>query len=228
MKQGSTFYAHDQVKYDRVTSVLSLMTNANALINWARRQTIDAAATVSQHDTPDRSVWKDEVYAQAKIYMEAKRNLGSNVHAAIDAWFAGEQVSERYQLYIDNAEKVMKEAKVKDGRHELTVVNTDLQYAGTVDLWSPKTIIDWKTGSLYAQHLVQMWAYMNASHYYDDTEDRLVEIGTRPTLGIVAHIDEEGYHTEILTANSPLYDACQDTFEACRTVKRFDTIYKER
>lgn len=60
-------------------------------------------------------------------------DLGTAIHAALEAHFKGEQVPDGYSAYVDPVDALMAKEGIKFIEHELRLVNTEQGYAGTTD-----------------------------------------------------------------------------------------------
>jgi hypothetical protein len=60
-------------------------------------------------------------------------DLGTQIHAAIEAHFKGEPVTEEMQVYVRPTVAALEKAGITLLEHELRLVNTELGYAGTTD-----------------------------------------------------------------------------------------------
>lgn len=227
MKQGSNWYEHEGVKYDRVTRITAGLTPADPLIGWAINFTIAAAGEVSQHDNPDKRMWQNEVKSVAYRKRSEKATLGSNVHAAIVDHMDGLQTSGLYTNYIKQAENCLQDCGLDEGTQEIMLVNKDLHYAGTCDWWSDDAVLDWKTGKLYSQHLIQLWAYMEATHWFNEQTGKLEQIEKKPDVGYAAHIDEEGYQVKTIERGTAIYDMAGETFKHLQAAKLWVETTKE-
>ena len=160
-----------------VPSVTTILNNMNkpALPNWAAREVAKfAVENIPSWENlpPDDAV--DLLKRAPYRNMKKKGNIGSAVHAAVDAWLQdgldGEVELEDLDLlpYVSGAIQYLNQHVKRLLHSEVTVFNEKYEYAGTVDaivtLKSGHTaMVDWKTSkNVYPEHALQLVAYSNA------------------------------------------------------------------
>ncbi len=221
MIRASNFYKIEGVEYTRVTRVTGMIPKQNFLIKWAARITAEEAAKIDQSEYQTASVFAQDVMTASEAARVVNRDRGTEIHGAIEAHVDGEKVLDKFKGWVDQADQVLEQ--YIDQRHmdtEMVLVNVNLGYAGTCDVSAGNVILDWKTGvRLYTDYLIQMWAYMEATHWYDPDSDTLQEIEVKPTLGILARLEEHANEIQTLEADTNLYNLCGETFAHLQGVK---------
>lgn len=165
-----------------VTSITRIL-DKPALIRWKMEQAVLATLTTPRlvAETDDAFVERVlNVEKQHEAEAEAARNLGQDIHAAIQGMLAGEPVLEELQVYVDAARKeiaALGSFQREECDTEQVVIGPG--YAGRIDLRIKQadclTVIDFKTcktipRKAYPENLMQLAAYSEAtqlsSHYY--------------------------------------------------------------
>lgn len=228
MNKASNFYQIEGVKYDRVTRITGCIPKQDILINWAAKLTAEAAADVDQAEYQTKAIYVDAVKALSKERRNYNRDRGTEIHGAIEAHMTGQPVVSAYDNWVDEASKVLERYDIpQDARAEVVLVNVELEYAGTCDVIHGDTILDWKSGrTLYPDYLIQMWAYMEATHYVD-ANDKLKPITERAELGILARVGEYDYEVKELERGTQVYNFCGQTFEHLQGVRSWMQMERE-
>ena len=229
MNRSSNFYQIEGEQYDRVTRITGCIPKQDILINWAVKLTAEASADIDQGEYQTKAIFVDAVKALSKEKRIHNRDRGTEIHGAIEAHMTGQPIVEKFRPWVDQAEDVMNDYHLTDAaRVEVVLVNTDMRYAGTCDLWEGDIILDWKTGArLYPDYLIQMWAYMNATHWVNPVTDKLTPIEIQPSLGILARLEEDDYETKTLESGTQMFNLCGDTFAHLQGVKSWLATEKE-
>lgn len=167
-------YLFNGIEYPSVTTITGLISNADALIGWAKRETINALKPVVgnillESDLSNAIKRSDELSNEAK-------DIGSEVHNLIEQYIKNssmlnnvinavkdDRVYNGFQAFLD-WEKLI---GVKWIESERSVVNEEIGYAGTLDAIAEiegKIItIDFKSSSgIYPEYWAQVAAYLFA------------------------------------------------------------------
>lgn len=165
-------YTHAGKTYPGVTGILKVIDKSDALMNWAARNTAEAAvaqigALPSLLDTvgpegvvkalTSRSSWKRDQAAA----------LGSEVHDLADQWTRGldPQIPEHARKHVANYAEWWTASGWSLRTSEAMVVHPDAGYGGTLDLLARdrdgRTVLaDIKTGkAVYSEAVLQLAAY---------------------------------------------------------------------
>jgi hypothetical protein len=118
--------------YPSVTTVLSVLAKPQ-LVDWQLGQVAGKA-----YSNPPQDGESQEDYARRIIFASQEQvgeaaDLGTKIHAAIEAHFKGEPVAEEMQVYVRPTVAALEKEGIKLMEHELRLVNTELGYAGTTD-----------------------------------------------------------------------------------------------
>jgi hypothetical protein len=209
-----------------VPSVTTILQNLSkpALVNWA-------AKAVAEYAVENILVW-EKLSAQAAIDLlkreplrssREKMDIGSAVHAAIEAHSGGEPTIDPALLpYVSAAILFLEEHVSIVWRSEATIFNRTYQYAGTCDLIAElkdgnTAIIDWKSGrAIYPEVALQLSGYANGEFIGNDdgTEEELPTID----LGIVVHLPGDGSY---VAKEVELTPRLWKTFLALRSVQKY-------
>lgn len=165
-------YTHAGKTYPGVTGILKVIDKSDALMNWAARNTAEAAvaqigALPSLLDTvgpegvvkalTSRSSWKRDQAAA----------LGSEVHDLADQWIRGldPQIPEHARKHVANYAEWWTASGWSLRTSEAMVVHPNAGYGGTLDLLARdrdgRTVLaDIKTGkAVYSEAVLQLAAY---------------------------------------------------------------------
>jgi hypothetical protein len=142
-----------------VTTILSIVDKPQ-LTRWKITEALKLARVVPPEDTETPEEYAARIIERS--YDEtagAAADEGSRIHAAIEAYYAGEDVWEEYTPHVEATVKAITDAfpGVTDWVPERRVVSP-LGYAGTCDLHSPSTgiIVDFKCKAVAPDEKKQM------------------------------------------------------------------------
>ena len=163
------YYFHPKTdeQWPSITNVLDTSVSKPALVPWAAKITAEKAWKVlprmvnASRSAAARDELSKEIKAEARIAKDMAADLGSRVHAAVEAHVLGKPMPDdpEAQPFIDQALRFYSEFGVDLERDieaaEATVINRRVGYAGTGDLWIWLTIdgtrrlwvVDYKTSS---------------------------------------------------------------------------------
>ena len=171
VKEQGAYYEIEGERYPRVSSILSKLAKP-ALVGAATKVVAQAAAAGIYAGRDDEF---DLLKGEARRQWNAKAQKGTEIHAAIASCLYGDEYDSAYQWAVEQAAEVINLLPGGWFETEQVLVNRDLGYAGTADLWSNFIVADWKSGGLWPDHALQLWAYANATHRVTDAG--LLEIG---------------------------------------------------
>jgi len=135
--------------YPSVTTVLSVLAKPQ-LVDWQLGQVAGKAYTNPPQDGESQEDYARRIISASQEQVGEAADLGTQIHAAIEAHFKGEPVAEEMQVYVRPTVTALENAGIKLLEHELRLVNTDLGYAGTTDAvmqndWGNVGILDFKS-----------------------------------------------------------------------------------
>lgn len=177
-RDGSRYYTWRDERFFSVTTIIGGGIPKPVLVNWAKKFTaeyavshIDALNTLIQDD-PDGAV----DWLKGAAYRERDRaaQLGSNVHAAVEAYALGKPFPKWGPLVKPRMDAFVEFLTEYQPAYELTeasIFNRKERYAGTLDaiatfptLGNRKFLFDVKTGgkAVYPEAAVQLSAYRYA------------------------------------------------------------------
>ena len=157
--------------------------------------------------------------------MDAKREIGSAVHNAVDAYingdeFPGHNLTPEQRGYFESALAYLREQRVEVLRNEACVFSRKHGYAGTFDLLQrrgdigPVEIADFKTSkAVYPEVALQLAAYARADFIGcdDGTEEALPSVGR----GVIVQLGPDGSYKAVPVE---LGDDVFDVFLAAMTL----------
>lgn len=214
-----------------VPSVTTILNNLSkpALPNWAAREVAKYAVEhipTWENLPPDDAV--DLLKRAPYRNMKNKGNIGTAVHAAVDAWvkegLAGDVEVDDLDLlpYISGAVQYLNENVARIIHSEVTVFNRQYEYAGTVDgivklKSGAVAAVDWKTSNrVYPEHALQLVAYANADFVATDDGQ---EVDFPPiTEAHVVHLPGDATYK---AHPVQLTDRAFRTFTALRTLQKW-------
>lgn len=163
-RRGGLYFSGENPPYITVTTALGIIEKP-ALQHWFGKQVWSAMIA-----DPTLS-WEQ---ARQKPYETRDRaaSRGSTVHSIIEAIKAGaemDEISPKYQGYLDAFKQWMSDYSVEIVEQEKTIYHEEEGYAGTLDLLAKVnnneliTVVDVKTGkAIYPEAFLQIAAYREA------------------------------------------------------------------
>lgn len=151
--------------YPSVTTILKVL-DKPALTAWRIEQAVLAAVTSPQKPGESidefihRVLHKEE---QHEKEAENARNLGTDIHAALDDALNGRQIADDLRVYVEPVLEACK-AFGKLEHTEKLVANSGIKYAGRCDAIFENAVIDFKTTKklpkeCHKEHRQQLAAY---------------------------------------------------------------------
>lgn len=214
-----------------VPSVTTILNNLNkpALPNWAARE-------VATYAVENQINWTDlpagdaiDLLKRAPYRNMRKRgNIGTAVHAAVEAWIAqpGDEPPEVDDLdllpYIAGAISFLNEQVHRVVHAEATIFNRKYEYAGTADAIVKLrnghiAVVDWKTSrAIYPESALQVVAYANGD-FVGREDGRKVKFPP-PTAAYVVHLPGDATYKAYPV---PLTERAFRTFTALRSIQKW-------
>lgn len=231
-------YTFDGVTYPGVTGILKVLDKSGPLMNWAARQTAEAAvlmqirgalsdllATVGPEGAvkalTSRSNWKNE---------EA-RDLGTDVHAMADLIATGQPLppmSEITMKRVDAYEQWWRNSGWKLRASEYAVINTALGYGGTGDLLcydrDGRTVLaDIKTGKgVYHETALQLAAY-GAAEWMDTGDGAIYAMPHVDRYAVIHVTADKVREVDVIVGQAEV-----DAFKACMALTAWSKSRKGR
>lgn len=237
--RGSRTYKWREESFFSVTTILSGGIPKPALIHWAANEVAgyvcDNLAEVGPLITADR----DAAYDLLKRAPWRKRDkaaaLGSDVHAAVEAYALGQPFPTWGPLVKPRMDAFVRFLEEYEPVYELTeasVFNRRERYAGTLDaictfptLGGRRLLIDVKSGgrAIYPEAAVQLSAYRHAEFVGapDGSEQPMPEVDGAAVLHIPDEgIYEKGYELVEVVADAEVFK----TFIFAREIYRWQNV----
>jgi len=137
-----------------------------ALERWKAEQLLLAGLTLPRMDSESEPDWISRVWTDSQEQAKKAAKRGTEVHAAVEAHYAGQDYDSRLTSWVDSiTQTVEREFGKPDWKPEKSFASA-LGYGGKVDLHSAHAVIDfkgkegprekWKT---YDEHAMQLAAY---------------------------------------------------------------------
>lgn len=118
--------------YPSVTTVLSVLAKPS-LDDWKLQQVAERAYSNPPQDAEDVGAYSRRIIDGAFEQVGEAADLGTKIHAAIEAYFKCEPVPDEMQVYVRPTVALLEREGIKLVSHELRLVNTIDGYAGTTD-----------------------------------------------------------------------------------------------
>lgn len=210
-----------------VTSITKILEKP-ALLRWKMEQTVLATLT-----TPRLLCEQDDAFVERVLNVEKQheaeaesaRNLGTDIHCAIQGMLAAQPVPEELRVYVDAAASELTKLglmPIAASAMETEVVAVGDGYAGKIDLRVRRDhlwIIDYKTcktipKNSYPENRLQLSAYAAAS---SNGRPELVR-----SANIYVSTTEPGKATTLIYENiSKSYDAFKNLLSVWKWLNRF-------
>jgi len=150
-----------------VTEVMKVLAKPG-LERWKLEQVKLAALTLPPVKGETLTEFSIRIDQDANQQSEDARNLGTDIHGAIERYFTGQAVNEHDQIVYSLAEALKKEFGNQEWYSENSFAHP-LGYGGKVDIYSHDWVIDYKTKDFdekdmkkkfsYDEHIMQLSAY---------------------------------------------------------------------
>lgn len=183
--------------YPSVTGIIRCAA-APGLENWKLKNMLLAALTLPRHDDESLDQYAERVIKDANEQSNSARDLGTEIHGAIEKFFEGYYDG----IHLQTCEAVDKALYdhfgVRDWKSEKSFANA-LGFGGKVDLHSTDIVADFKTKAFtkdklpeaYDEHSLQLAAY-RAGLGIPEARGSIVFVSTaEPGLIHIVDISEE-------------------------------------
>lgn len=114
------------------TTILGILAKPE-LDRWKQNQVLLAALTLPKKPEESEEIWCERIIEDAFKQVDDAANLGTSIHAAIEAYFQGQRYDRSLQLYVDLVKGWVEKHKITFIKHELKLVDTADGWAGTTD-----------------------------------------------------------------------------------------------
>jgi len=148
-----------------VTTVLNVAAKP-ALIQWMQKQVLMAALTLPRQPDEPEAEWIDRIMQDSREEGRAAANMGTDIHAAIESFFSGQQVDK----HADHVRGCVAKLQEHFG-HQAWIVERsfahEIGFGGKIDLHCPGIVADVKSKDFtdptkvkaYDEHMMQLSAY---------------------------------------------------------------------
>jgi hypothetical protein len=229
-------YTYEGVTYPGVTGIIKVLDKSDVLMNWAARQTAEAAiaqaanfpsllATSGQEGVvrflTARSSWKNE---EAKV-------RGTDVHAMADLIVNGRptgELSDSIRTHVEGYVDWWRGSGWRIRLSEAYVIHRELGYGGTFDLLAydvngDTVLADVKTGrGVYAETRLQLAAY-GMAELVAPVGSEIAYPMPRIDRHVVLHVTESGVREIEIEVTA----ADRDAFASCLPLYRWKKAQKE-
>jgi len=217
-----------------VTTILNVL-GKSGLVNWQLEQVGLVAFDQRPTDGESRDYYAKRIVGASKETTDDAATAGSAVHAAIEAFYDGEEVPDDLKPYVTAVESWRESKKLTFIERETILVNRERGFAGMCDVVAlgaqgQQSIIDWKTRKTsegkkvrsYETEVMQIAAYA-ATRWGEE------EILKRRVYGANVYVSRNEVGRVEVRAWSPgeLFEAYQ-TFLSCHAIWRYLKNYDPR
>ena len=129
--------------YPSVTTVLSVLAKPQ-LVDWQLGQVAGKAYSNPPQDGETQEDYSRRIISASQEQVGEAADLGTQIHAAIEAHFKGQPVAEEMQVYVRPTVAALEKADITLLEHELRLVNVRDGYAGTTDAVFTDSLLDIK------------------------------------------------------------------------------------
>lgn len=147
--------------YPSVTTIMKVLASPE-LDKWKQQQVLLASMTLPRQVDESDDSYMSRVMEDAFKQVDDAADLGTQIHAALEAHFQGLQYAPEMELYVAPVKKWAEHNRIKFLQHELRLVNHEVGYAGTTDALIEKDgvlhILDYKSRKTKADYEVKPWA----------------------------------------------------------------------
>ncbi|MGH2511387.1 MAG: hypothetical protein ACRDGQ_01730 [Candidatus Limnocylindrales bacterium] len=230
-------YTYEGVTYPGVTGIIKILDKSDVLMNWAARQTAEAAINLAPNIPAllatsgkegvvklftARSSWKNE---QAKL-------KGTEVHAIADLVVngkpTGDLITDAARPLVDHYVDWWQRSGWKIRLSEAYVIDRELGYGGTFDLLAydmegETVLADVKTGSgVFIETILQLAAY-GMAELVNPVGSELTYPMPRIDRHVVLHVSETGVREIELEVSQ----SDREAFGAALVLSRWRKSHKE-
>lgn len=148
-----------------VTTILNVAAKPQ-LTQWLQKQVLLAALTLPKIDSESEEDYLTRILEDSKEQGRAAADAGTDIHAAIEAFYRGE-VWAKHQEHVQACAKALEDRFGHQGWIAERAFGHELGFGGKVDLHCPGIVVDVKTKEFtdpskvegYDDHLMQLAAY---------------------------------------------------------------------
>jgi hypothetical protein len=149
-------------------STIQQVADKPGLTRWKHEQIILAALTLPRLENEPLDFFASRVIEDAETHGKQAAELGTNIHAAMQAMFENKAFDHEYDKYVYAVDVAMDDEWPSASWICERSFSHPLGFAGKVDAYSDRVIIDWKTTGFdekgisrlgYDEHLIQLSAY---------------------------------------------------------------------
>jgi hypothetical protein len=147
--------------YPSVTTVMKVLA-APELDRWKQQQVLLASLTLPRQDMESDEDYCSRIMADAFKQVDDAADLGTRIHAALEAYFQNFPYPEDMDEYVAPVKKWAEHNRVKFLQHELRLVSREVGYAGTTDALIEKDgvlhVLDFKSRKTRSDYDITPWS----------------------------------------------------------------------
>lgn len=147
--------------YPSVTTIMKVLASPE-LDKWKQQQVLLASMTLPREVNEDDESYMARIMVDAFKQVDDAADLGTQIHAALEAHFQGQQYDALMEPYVEPVKKWVEQNKVTFLQHELRLVNREVGYAGTTDALIEKNgvlhILDYKSRKTKSDYEIKPWS----------------------------------------------------------------------
>lgn len=216
--------------YPSVTTVLSVLAKPS-LDDWKLTQVAERAYSNPPQDAEEVGAYSRRIIDGAFEQVGEAADLGTRIHAAIEAHFKGETVPDEMQVYVRPVVHALDRSGIKMVAHELRLVNTIDGYAGTTDavmvLNGKQGILDFKSRKTKPGQKCEPWETepMQIAAYC------VAKFGMMGAFGAGANVyisTTEPGRVEIVTYDAVDLDKAWDAFRSALNLWQYLKNYRPK
>ena len=217
--------------YPSVTTVLSVLAKPS-LDDWKLTQVAERAYSNPPQDGEDTATYSRRIINGAFEQVSDAADLGTRIHAAIEAHFKGEAVADEMQVYVKPVVGALERTGIKLLQHELRLVNTIDGYAGTTDAVMVKDgkqgILDFKSRKTKPGVKIEPWETepMQIAAYYVAKFGRIPPYGA---IGANVYISTtEPGRVQIVTYDDVQLEQAWEAFKSANSLWQYLKGYRPK
>jgi hypothetical protein len=147
--------------YPSVTTVMKVLA-APELDRWKQQQVLLASLTLPRQDMESDEDYCSRIMADAFKQVDDAADLGTRIHAVLEAYFQNFPYPEDMDEYVAPVKKWAEHNRVKFLQHELRLVSREVGYAGTTDALIEKDgvlhVLDFKSRKTRSDYDITPWS----------------------------------------------------------------------
>ena len=235
VRDANHVYTYEGVRYPSVTSILDVLgATFSVASNYGAKHAAMAAIDLLPElpkmiETVGRDAAAKTIASAGNNYRDKAAQLGTDVHALADSHIRGEpmppDLTDGVRHRVEAYAKWWESAGWTIRASEAMVINPQMQYGGTLDLYAydrdhRSVLADIKTGAgVYKEAVLQETAYGDAT--YIETEQGFFAM-TPPDRYVILHVTTTGVREiELNVGNLErlAWAACRDLYDWAQTMK---------